>query len=735
MHGEIYTTTTTLPPRAPLLGTMSTLGQPISETTPYATCNGLPRYHGGWTSTAEIPLPTTTANQTFEILATATTAAFPNLEPTCCIGSESCLALQTDWHAVNPLLNPFNSSLGTGWLHGPPITYPHCNTTEMSILGPGNAGDCSGCYVFGGEARLYYWPAPVEEAPFCPSSYTLQDRTAPPDDVKGPVTAVITYSNANFYPNITTTATHTSPTIYMSIDELEGRDGCHFFYGGPIPGTVFPLGPKDLQTGIITVPGMTDAAASSSVASIIAHQETDKYTDLFGVGWQSYYPYIPVVTQLVDINIADFGRPPPYLSYYLGDAGAYCINTEINDNYPAGLPCNTIFDEYYLPNVQLGKLVRSMQSMWATCDLDFGWDPPFALTPQSSVASITLPIVGAATATSTVTVVPAEPFSIASSAVPCSTPRVSTATATAPLNTSPEHPTATQSPNTPSAEHSTPGQGAIPASQTAQSSVTFVVGTASLSAFQSGSIVQIVGPEDSIIATVTQDAAGTMIAVQMVSAGSLGLQVGSGIVLLTITSDGDAGVTHPTSGDQSFSIANVPKGSSVVVDGDRTIGQGSAATTLLNGQALTFASGGIVASSASDVLGAAPVVVDGSITLNQDGGPTTLANGQVLSLATDGIEIFFASSTDAAPISTVDPNDDSSWEGVHSLSVDGQMITFSAAATNLEVVDGITVTNEQAATTLMNGLVVSAGSGEVFIDTLTASIMASATTASQTPTS
>jgi hypothetical protein len=93
---------------------------------------------------------------------------------------------------------------------------------------------------------------------------------------------------------------------YLSVAYLEGRDGCHNFYGSPIGGTIMPLGEDERKSGIMTFPGVTNAYQSSSIASIIAHQESSKYTDLFGLGWQtSYQLNLPITTTVVDLYVLE----------------------------------------------------------------------------------------------------------------------------------------------------------------------------------------------------------------------------------------------------------------------------------------------------------------------------------------------------------------------------------------------------------------------------------------------
>jgi len=137
---------------------------------------------------------------------------------------------------------------------------------------------------------------------------------------------------------------------------------------------------------MIAPPLITNEALSSSAASVIAHQEVDKYTDLFGYNWRyengEYglgMPNMPM--QTVPVNLADIGKPPPPLSYYFGAAGWYCLNSDphfgmaqpISAQLPP-IPCDTIFDDHYKPWIQIPKTAAG------GCHPMFGWDPPVALT-------------------------------------------------------------------------------------------------------------------------------------------------------------------------------------------------------------------------------------------------------------------------------------------------------------------------------------------------------------------
>lgn len=193
-----------------------------------------------------------------------------------------------------------------------------------------------------------------------------------------PATQVLTLSYSLPTGDITYTYTVTSPTVYISIDTLFASDGCGYPYGEPVPGTIIPIDPGDLKSPMIQIPGVTNAEQSSSIASIMANQQSEKFSDIFGIGWQtSYVAVAGLTTALVDVNMADIGRPPPVLSYYFYPTMAqYCLEMQQADSgaagWPSGFPCATIFDGLHTPAIQLGSAVRSLNPEWANCTLDFG---------------------------------------------------------------------------------------------------------------------------------------------------------------------------------------------------------------------------------------------------------------------------------------------------------------------------------------------------------------------------
>jgi len=214
----------------------------------YATCNGIPRYMGAvnyWTTTnSSIPATSTTW---YEII-TATDEAFSEPTPSCIIAGTQCDDLVSEWHASNYLAFPFNQSTGSYdyWPNGPPTDFPHCNTSDSehatgfsAWLNETFLADGSGCWIKGARARLFYWPEAVIESnktETCPDGPYTPAPGVIPANATAPVTKVVTLSETG-YNCCTTTVTMTSPTMYLSMQDVEARDASWAFAGqGPIPG-------------------------------------------------------------------------------------------------------------------------------------------------------------------------------------------------------------------------------------------------------------------------------------------------------------------------------------------------------------------------------------------------------------------------------------------------------------------------------------------------------------------
>jgi len=512
-----------------------------------------------------------------------------------------------------------------------------------------------------------------------------------------------------------------------------------------------PLGPDEQSSGIMAFPGITNDAQSTSVASIIANLESDKWTDLFGVGWQtSYQLALPITTALVSLNPADLGRPPPLLSYYFGPAGVACLMNYQAGPAPIGLPCNTIFDGEYIPQVQVGKAANAMNPMWSTCYRDFGWDPPSALSPASSVIGPSTPNQQSATTTSLAHIThqsSSAQTSVAHSttdpASPSSSPRLSTA---APTSSSAGNPTS--SPNQQSSSASQHTQGA----STTYSTTDLSSGGRNPDPVQTSSSNNPGGIIVSIIA-----GNSTEQETSVSNPGSIGQ--GSGSAPISVASGGDSGrSTATTRSSASFvvgssSLTAVQSGSVIVVSGGSsavvTLTEGGAGTTIgsqvisagssglqvgLSTVSLTADGGsgsGSVSQTTVEVAGqsftisqgsgeSSVAVIDGSVTLSQ-GGSGTVVNGQSVSLGSQGVVV-------GSTTAEIDQG------FVTTAAVDGTSYTVTAVAagsSTLEVIDGsITLSPGGPATTLANGEVLSAptsgvvviGSSTIQIGALTSSV-------------
>ncbi|KAK3647104.1 hypothetical protein LTR56_008272 [Elasticomyces elasticus] len=369
----------------------------------YATCDGIPRYAGYVQYASMVNSSISATASTVYGIATSTSGSFSNPAPSCIIPQTQCDSLVSSWHATNYLAFPFNSSTGlhSSWPNGPPTDFPHCNASYADYTSWANDtwlySDGSGCWLKGAAARLFYWPEPRQEGnQLCPDgTWTIPSAPTSPANATALVTKVVTLSET-YYDYPPTTVTMTSPTMYLSIQDLEARDASWGFAGAPIPATVIAVAPGDLMSMIIAPPLITNEALSSSAMSVIAHREVEKYTDLFGYDWQQHQdgvggPNLPL--QTVAVNPADLGRPPQPLSYYFGAAGWHCLNADpiafhdqpVSAGLPPAMPCDTIFDDFYAPWVQIPATARSREGV-ETCNLMFGWDPPVALTAAVTAA-------------------------------------------------------------------------------------------------------------------------------------------------------------------------------------------------------------------------------------------------------------------------------------------------------------------------------------------------------------
>ncbi|TKA23111.1 hypothetical protein B0A54_17992 [Friedmanniomyces endolithicus] len=194
-------------------------------------------------------------------------------------------------------------------------------------------------------------------------------------DIGGPLTACQYIEAATRHLVLVESAFSRLTILECWIDTV-GADGSDELatIAGALSTTVIAVAPGDLVSMVIAPPLITNEALSSSAMSVIAHREIEKYTNLFGYNWQQSQagvggPNIPL--QTVAVNPADLGRPPQPLSYYFGAAGWYCLNADpfalhdqpVSAGLPPGMPCDTIFDDFYAPWVQIPLTARSREGM------------------------------------------------------------------------------------------------------------------------------------------------------------------------------------------------------------------------------------------------------------------------------------------------------------------------------------------------------------------------------------
>lgn len=118
-----------------------------------------------------------------------------------------------------------------------PIDFPHCNTTGADYVSWYNdteLTDGSGCWLKGSSARLFYWPEPIQAAnKTCPdATWTIPPQK--PANATSLVTKVVTLTDT-WLDTPPLTVTMTSPTMYLSMDDLEGRDATWGFKAGLTP--------------------------------------------------------------------------------------------------------------------------------------------------------------------------------------------------------------------------------------------------------------------------------------------------------------------------------------------------------------------------------------------------------------------------------------------------------------------------------------------------------------------
>jgi len=212
----------------------------VTGPTSYAICNGFPR--GVWfnqvsnatNNTKPAQTITNHVVSTYTTTITSTLAEFSAPTPSCEIAPIQCESLLAQYH--NRTGSPEDQDAEAG----PDL--PHCDTTW-----PGG-GDCAGCVLMALNSKFYYWPdrEVVNWTEICPpETYSLVPSSVKPLPMNPltPVTAIMTLTNEIL--SLTPTIfTFTSPTAYLSIEELQGRRYCGDQWGIMAGESNFRMTPK-----------------------------------------------------------------------------------------------------------------------------------------------------------------------------------------------------------------------------------------------------------------------------------------------------------------------------------------------------------------------------------------------------------------------------------------------------------------------------------------------------------
>ncbi|KAK3618670.1 hypothetical protein LTR56_024495 [Elasticomyces elasticus] len=368
VHGSPYLTpiTPTWSPRKTAVGTASA---------PYATCNGITRVAGSFT-THTVLTASTSLTTTFDIVRTtfdsaALTSTLP--EPSCSVGPAECQYLLKKWHVENPnnRLNQFGIGLFPGT--SPPESYPHC----AMGTGLGNVTDCFGCWLTGGNAQLFYWPrndSLAEGTYDCPARYEagvdLGDSTGTYRNASRPNSIVTTLTDTG-YGNFTTVATFVSPTAYFSVGGLQAHNGCTRLPGSVI-GTVIPVETAVMQSALLQLPSIP-----------LGDPRYTTVMSFYGAGFAFTQTFVPV-------NPADLGKSRPiFENYFLVPTWPFGTGEEWS---PAGY----LYDADYHPVIRLDPEFKLGDPAWKDCYLNVGYDPPVALTAAATVDGPTEPTTTAA---------------------------------------------------------------------------------------------------------------------------------------------------------------------------------------------------------------------------------------------------------------------------------------------------------------------------------------------------
>ncbi|KAL9091298.1 MAG: hypothetical protein Q9165_004932 [Trypethelium subeluteriae] len=236
------------------------------------------------------------------------------------------------------------------------MQYEYTGTQSGLSLGPGCTANCQQCIVTGKSVELIYWP--VKTAP------GQKNVTIAPTK-----TGIVTATGFG--------TTFTSPTVYISFDQLWANNHCGRPVGTTIDNKIIPVSASDVST--------------------ITNQ-----WGIYQVGGEPNPP--PPSVQGGQLNFADLNQPYDWNSY-LNQPACACRY------FGTDCPCITALHDFK-PQLVLPPEVRALDPAWASCEMQWDgiYDPPYALHPAEQAAAAPSPT---------------DPFSnlpIATPATPCLTP-------------------------------------------------------------------------------------------------------------------------------------------------------------------------------------------------------------------------------------------------------------------------------------------------------------------------
>ncbi|KAK5164592.1 uncharacterized protein LTR77_009798 [Saxophila tyrrhenica] len=302
-------------------------------------CDGYPRVVGPVTySTAgvvTISSKWTNTNPTF-VLASYTSPA------PCSIGPRDCELLYSSWTSH---WHEYTATGGSNGLRNPP-----CETETFTRTWSTNSqgGSCNNCQVIGSKIRLLYWPVVTKAG-----NHNLCDGAAQT------VTAAPTGDEPNTF--VTEGITITSPSVAVSIGGLSRVDKC----GTVVPYTVIPVLPEDVSS-------------VQGARALFTHRQFN-FADL-------NYRCLsdPDTIFMTTGTRTDCYQEVPASDYFYGFANAAGVDWYASTAFQN----STIWPNYQPQVLPPNTLTQAIRSLWGeNCNIhpDGVWDPPIALSPETTL--------------------------------------------------------------------------------------------------------------------------------------------------------------------------------------------------------------------------------------------------------------------------------------------------------------------------------------------------------------